>query len=605
MKPDSQSSGPPGLSTHNMEFELVEMPEDTEDIFELSVNSVDWYQDVEDTYYSDSQSGGSDAGSVYSRSDSYDSYRGQGNFDWNSEVESTSSDGSSMGVSEDEESFKGEPMDVDDKCPRCNGWESECSCSETSNANSVDIENPSMNSSDPEWACSVENFLEIRELYASSVIKHLRDSEGSSSVFAWPKETHRWDADATFARGLHNEMNTEHFGFEDDPMQRRFGDPLAEHLEFLLYTSTPFPGESVNDDEITSPDRFVAYRISETQHVLIDSAYDSTDFILPSAHLANPDFEPLEWFMGQLREHYGHTSGFTMLPHRTMGDPRARRVIQILSQGATYPGDDLPEFHPKREKFLGRSTRFNCFLSGVSADAYVVEDRMFGLRWPLPTSLLDDPRFDVYRWLCKWLVSVLRCCLHGDMWETRSMLGNLFDLPNVSHPASGIELALNGVQIPAGQYAGLQRNAARVKDPGRRIARPLVIVVRINGHPVTALLDSGSLCTLMSTTLVDQLKFKEELLASPLTLQLAVQGSRSKINRKVTARFQYQSIDEEREFDVANINYLIILGTDWMFEHSVTLGFNDARVVVGSNTRLPLTSGKSLWLQSNFKLTQV
>ncbi|KAJ3765010.1 hypothetical protein FB446DRAFT_709814 [Lentinula raphanica] len=243
-----------------MEFELVEMPEDPNDLFELSVNCVDWFQDVEDTYYSDSQSSGSDAASVYSRSDSYDSYHGQGAYDWNSDVESSSSDESSMGVSEDEASFEGEPMDVDEKCPRCNGWESDCSCSETSDTRSMDMETPRTNLNDPEWAYSVDDFLEIRDLYASSVIKHLRDSEGSSSVFAWPKETHRWDADATLARGLHNEMNNTHFGFEDDPMQRRFGDPLAEHLEFILHTTSPFPGEPVDDEEITGPDRFVAVR---------------------------------------------------------------------------------------------------------------------------------------------------------------------------------------------------------------------------------------------------------------------------------------------------------------------------------------------------------
>ncbi|KAJ3830841.1 hypothetical protein F5878DRAFT_648172, partial [Lentinula raphanica] len=177
VKPDSRNGGPPGLSTHNMEFELVDMPEDAEDIFELSVNSINWYQDVEDTYYSDSQSGGSDAGSLDSRSDSCNSYRGQGHFDWNSGIESSSSDGSSMGVSEDEESFDGEPMDVDDKCPRCNGWESDCSCSVTSDSSSMEMGSSEMNPDVPEWANSVEYFLEIRNLYASSVIKYLRDSE--------------------------------------------------------------------------------------------------------------------------------------------------------------------------------------------------------------------------------------------------------------------------------------------------------------------------------------------------------------------------------------------------------------------------------------------
>ncbi|KAJ3755015.1 hypothetical protein EV360DRAFT_86297 [Lentinula raphanica] len=131
-----------------------------------------------------------------------------------------------------------------------------------------------MSSNDPEWAYSVENFLGIRKLYASSVIKYLRDSESSSSVFAWPKENYQWDADATIAQGLHNEMNNTHFGFEDDSMQHCFGDSLAEHLEFILHTTSSFPGEPVDDEEITSPDCFVAVRVSATYHVLLDSAYD-------------------------------------------------------------------------------------------------------------------------------------------------------------------------------------------------------------------------------------------------------------------------------------------------------------------------------------------
>ncbi|KAJ3772530.1 hypothetical protein FB446DRAFT_643341, partial [Lentinula raphanica] len=134
-------------------------------------------------------------------------------------------------------------------------------------------------------------------------------------------------------------------------MQRRFGDPLAEHLEFLLHTSTPFPGESAINEEMTHSDWFVAYRISDTEHVLLDSAYDSADYVLPSAYLANPDFEPLVWFMKQLQERSGRAVDFGKLPHCTMGDPRARRVMQILTQGDMYPGDDLPEFHPKRERF--------------------------------------------------------------------------------------------------------------------------------------------------------------------------------------------------------------------------------------------------------------
>ena len=44
--------------------------------------------------------------------------------------------------------------------------------------------------------------------------------------------------------------------------------------------------------------------------------------------------------------------------------------------------------------------------------------------------------------------------------------------------------------------------------------------------------------------------------------------------------------------DVININnYDLILGTPWMYQHQICLGFNPVRVVVGSDTALPLKAG--------------
>lgn len=77
-----------------------------------------------------------------------------------------------------------------------------------------------------------------------------------------------------------------------------------------------------------------------------------------------------------------------------------------------------------------------------------------------------------------------------------------------------IVLELNGLQVPRGTYPAVQRNAAVTKDTSRKVPRPVVITAKINGHPARALLDSGSLGDFMSS----------------LGLQLAVQGSRSKIN---------------------------------------------------------------------------
>ena len=66
----------------------------------------------------------------------------------------------------------------------------------------------------------------------------------------------------------------------------------------------------------------------------------------------------------------------------------------------------------------------------------------------------------------------------------------------------------------------------------------------MNGHPARALLDSGSLGDFMSTTLADQLGVEKTVLETPLALQLAVQGSRSKVNTVATAQLQYQGINE-------------------------------------------------------------
>ncbi|KAF8804877.1 hypothetical protein BYT27DRAFT_7105938, partial [Phlegmacium glaucopus] len=151
-----------------------------------------------------------------------------------------------------------------------------------------------------------------------------------------------------------------------------------------------------------------------------------------------------------------------------------------------------------------------------------------------------------------------------------------------NEPASNLELG--GVQIDRNKYPSLQRNAAQVKSNHRVLPKPIVVKVAINDHPARALLDSGSLGDFMSSTLADQLAVKKEKLDIPLPLQLAVQGSRSKINAVTRVQFQYQGINEQRTFDIININnYDLILGTPWMHQHQVCIGFNPARVVVGSD----------------------
>ena len=97
----------------------------------------------------------------------------------------------------------------------------------------------------------------------------------------------------------------------------------------------------------------------------------------------------------------------------------------------------------------------------------------------------------------------------------------------------------------------------------------------VNQHPARAFLDSGLLGNFISTTLVDQLQLTWRTLDTPLALQLAVQGLRSKVNASASAQLKYQGIDEQCTFDIINLNsYDLILGTPWMYQHQVCLGFN-------------------------------
>jgi hypothetical protein len=144
-----------------------------------------------------------------------------------------------------------------------------------------------------------------------------------------------------------------------------------------------------------------------------------------------------------------------------------------------------------------------------------------------------------------------------------------------------------------------ERNAGRVKGRDRVIPKPTIVAIQINSQPCWALLDSGSLSDFIFTTLVDQLHLRSDVLETPLNLQLAMSGSRSKVKATVTAQMDYQDIHEDRTFDVINIDsYDMILGTPFLYQHQVLLGFNPAQVTVRSNRSLPIHGAQAFTIES-------
>ena len=135
----------------------------------------------------------------------------------------------------------------------------------------------------------------------------------------------------------------------------------------------------------------------------------------------------------------------------------------------------------------------------------------------------------------------------------------------------------------------VERMMLRIKDRTRKLPKPIIVTAKINGQSIRALLDTGSMVDFLSTTIVDQLKLPKEVYEKPLTVQLAVHGSQLKINCGTTVRFQYQTINCNRRFDIANLdNYDAILGTPFLYQHQVAIGFNPSRVIVGSSKLLEM-----------------
>ena len=59
---------------------------------------------------------------------------------------------------------------------------------------------------------------------------------------------------------------------------------------------------------------------------------------------------------------------------------------------------------------------------------------------------------------------------------------------------------------------------------------------------------------------------EKEPLVKPITVQLAVSGSRTKVTYGTTVSFEYQEIKEDRYFDIMNINsYDLVLETPFLF----------------------------------------
>lgn len=372
------------------------------------------------------------------------------------------------------------------------------------------------------------------------------------------------------------------------------GEVVTDFARKQLHIGQPYPGDEM-ESRIFDQYRFTfapvpgSRDLLQIQDAARDPIWDDFQIKIRRRELLDPVFNIPLWYAAQLALNLGipsdAVSWLNWIDAYHMGDPYANGLTLRLQECAHIFPEPINPLSSPLDRFLVKE---------LHDDAHIIIDYGEGLVTRINRRNIQSPKLNIARWYCKCVIQ----------WrKIREVLceGKPLDpiLPNEDYYFASLEdirpeeeegvLELFGAQIPANQLPALERNAVVTRDATRVVPMPVVIVARINGQNVRALVDSGSLGDFISTTAADQLGVERIHLQKPLTLQLAVQGSRSKVNTGAKVRFQYQEIDEERYLDVANISsYDLILGTPWIFQHQVTIGLNPSRVMVGSKEAQPL-----------------
>ena len=121
--------------------------------------------------------------------------------------------------------------------------------------------------------------------------------------------------------------------------------------------------------------------------------------------------------------------------------------------------------------------------------------------------------------------------------------------------------------------------ARRKKELQQPLRDPLLqqvfeTYIDVDGIKAHALIDPGCTTDLISGDFVRVCQLNSVKLEKLMALQLAVSGSRSKVNYGTWATLNFQEFKDKRYFDIANIDQFdMILGTPFLWSNGISLTF--------------------------------
>jgi len=146
-----------------------------------------------------------------------------------------------------------------------------------------------------------------------------------------------------------------------------------------------------------------------------------------------------------------------------------------------------------------------------------------------------------------------------------------------------------------------------MKKSSRMLERPtwtkaetktFVIMVKINGQEVIALLDSGCTMEAISLEMVQIVGLKVHQLTEQIPIQLGTKGSKSQINHGMKVCMKIGTVDNYHYFNIINIDrYNVIIGMVFMKQHGIVLDFEKDQVRIRGKNLYTLHKSADKYLQ--------
>ncbi|KIP10234.1 hypothetical protein PHLGIDRAFT_39631, partial [Phlebiopsis gigantea 11061_1 CR5-6] len=274
------------------------------------------------------------------------------------------------------------------------------------------------------------------------------------------------------------------------------GHVLRRHVPYCCSSVAQYQYDEGIETDLHS--RLAVARDGEDQYLIL-GVEPVPDIAVPAAWLRNPDFNLPRWYHRRVSDALGHRACRRRIRGERLDDALAIGLQRQLERDVPYPAAWRDFMGPRMA-----ASRFACYADFERPDVIRIHDAYLFTWSELERSALENPRFDAMNSYAK----AIRRAFEDEPFGMADLRGELLRLFGESEPGAVfapdlpdlVGLQCSAVRVPnAPGVRALQRNSSTVRDFQRRVPDPIVVVVKVNGKPARALIDSGSSADLVSS----------------------------------------------------------------------------------------------------------